>query len=113
MFWGGLLLGIMLGGFVGMMVIAVIVASKDQDEEDAKNYEVAENNLRKYYTRPFNDIKLDGFKTTLDVVIKGDIDFYKRMYDINKNPYYLGRLEECRFLLNMVEGKKENETSKS
>ena len=95
----------MLGALVGMLTVSLIVASKDRDEEDAKVYEVAENNLRKYYTRPFNDIKLDGFKDNLRIVILGDIDFYKRIYDINKGAYYLGRMEECKFLLNMVEGK--------
>lgn len=109
MFWGGLILGIMLGALVGMLTVALMVASKDKDEEDAKVYEVAENNLRKYYTRPFNDIKFDGFKTSLKTVIQGDIDFYKRMYDINKGAYYLGRIEQCKFLLNMVEGKSKNE----
>lgn len=109
MFWCGLILGIMLGALVGMLTVALMVASKDKDEEDAKVYEVAENNLRKYYTRPFNDIKLDGFKTSLKTVIQGDIDFYKRMYDINKGAYYLGRIEQCKFLLNMVEGKSKNE----
>lgn len=109
MFWGGLILGIMLGALVGMLTVALMVVSKDKDEEDAKTYEVAENNLRKYYTRPFNDIKLDGFKTNLKTVIQSDIDFYKRMYDINKGAYYLGRIEQCKFLLNMVEGKSKNE----
>ena len=109
MFWGGLILGIMLGALVGMLTVALMVASKDKDEEDVKGYEVAENNLRKYYTRPFNDIKLDGFKNNLKIIIEGDIDFYKRMYDINKSAYYLGRIEQCKFLLNMVKGKSENE----
>lgn len=106
MFWGGLILGIMLGALVGMLTVALMVASKDKDEEDAKVYEVVENNLQKYYTRPFNDIKLDGFKTSLKTVIQGDIDFYKRMYDINKSTYYFGRIEECKFILSLVEGRK-------
>lgn len=106
MFWGGLILGIMLGALVGMLTVALMIVSKDKDEEDAKVYEVVENNLQKYYTRPFNDIKLDGFKTSLKTVIQGDIDFYKRMYDINKSTYYFGRIEECKFILSLVEGRK-------
>lgn len=66
MFWGGLILGIMLGALVGMLTVALMIVSKDKDEEDAKVYEVVENNLQKYYTRPFNDIKLDGFKNKFE-----------------------------------------------
>ena len=109
MFWGGVLLGLIIGCFVGVTIISLMVAAKDKDEEDSKTYEVAENNLRKYYTRPFNDIKLEGFKDNLKIIILGDIDFYKRMHDINKSPYYLGRIEECKFILNLVEGKVKDE----
>lgn len=107
MFWGGLILGIMLGALVGMLTVALIVASKDKDEEDAKVYEVAENNLRKYYTRPFNDIKLDGFKADLKIILKNDIKFYQKMYSINKSTYYFGRIEECKFILSLVKGRRE------
>lgn len=109
MFWGGLILGIIIGVFFGMMTIALMTASKERDEEDAKIYEVAENNLRKYYTKPFNDIKLEGFKTDLKIILRNDIEFYKKMYGINKSTYYYGRIEQCKFILSLVEGKKENE----
>lgn len=45
-------------------------------------------------------------KTSLKTVIQGDMDFYKRMYDINKSTYYFGRIEECKFILSLVEGRK-------
>ena len=106
MFWGGLILGIMIGALVGMLTVALMVASKDKDEENVKVYEVAENNLRKYYTRPFNDIKLDGFKADLKIILKNDLEFYQQMYSINKSTYYFGRIEECKFILSLVEGKK-------
>lgn len=109
MFWVGLILGVMLGVLGGMLLTALMVASKERDEESTKTYEVAENNLRKYYTRPFNDIKLEGFKTDLKIILKNDIEFYKKMYDINKSTYYYGRIEQCKFILSLVEGKKENE----
>ena len=92
MFWGGLILGIMIGALVGMLTVALMVASKDKDEE--------------YYTRPFNDIKLDGFKADLKIILKNDIEFYQKMYSINKSTYYFGRIEECKFILSLVEGKK-------
>lgn len=104
MFWGGLILGIMIGALVGMLTVAFMVASKDKDEEDVKVYEVAENNLRKYYTRPFNDIKLDGFKADLKIILKNDIEFYQKMYLINKSTYYLGRIEECKFIKDIITG---------
>ena len=107
MFWGGLILGIMLGAILGMLTVVLMVASKDKDEEDAKVYEVAENNLRKYYTRPFNDIKLDGFKADLKIILKNDIEFYQKMYSINKSTYYFGGIEECKFILSLVEGRRE------
>lgn len=106
MFWGGLILGIIIGAFFGMMTIALMSASKEKDEEDTMAYKVAENNLRKYYTKPFNDIKLEGFKTDLKIILKNDIEFYQKMYSINKSTYYFGRIEECKFILSLVEGKK-------
>lgn len=109
MFWVGLILGGMLGGFIGMITIALMVVTKERDEENMKTYEVAENNLQKYYTRPFNDIKLEGFKTDLKIILRNDIEFYKKMYDINKSTYYYGRIEQCKFILGLVEGRKENE----
>lgn len=53
------------------------------------------------------------FKDSLKIIMNADIKFYEKMYDINHNTYYLGRIEECKFVLRLIEGKEKIEIRKS
>lgn len=91
--------GLFLGIIIGYAIAALLVASKEKPE-----FMDAINNIYE---------SSDDFNNNLKIIMNADINFYQRMYIINHNTYYLGRIEECKFVLRLIERKKENEIGKS
>ena len=91
--------GLFLGIIIGYAIAALLVASKEKPE-----FMDAINNIYE---------SSDDFNNNLKIIMNADINFYQRMYIINHNIYYLGRIEECKFVLRLIEREKENEIGKS
>lgn len=45
-----------------------------------------------------------NYKYTLETILVNDISFYQKLYDKNHNTYYLGRIDQSKFLLGIVKG---------
>ena len=87
-------IGLVIGLIFGTIFAATCFISNKQEPDDT--YEVAENNLK----IPSNDV----FKNSLKIILVNDIEFYNRMYQVNRCAYYLGRLEQSKFILKLMEG---------
>lgn len=88
-------------GVVIYTIAALLVAAKENDEPQFMD---AINNIQN---------SSGDFKDSLKIIMNADIKFYEKMYDINHNTYYLGRIEECKFVLRLIEGKEKIEIRKS
>lgn len=86
---------------IGYTIAALLVAAKENDEPQFMD---AINNIQN---------SSGDFKDSLKIIMNADIKFYEKMYDINHNTYYLGRIEECKFVLRLIEGKEKIEIRKS
>ena len=92
----GYIICLFLGVVIGYTIAALLVAAKENDEPQFMD---AINNIQN---------SSGDFKDSLKIIMNADIKFYEKMYNINQNTYYLGRIEECKFILRLIEGKKEN-----
>ena len=92
----GYIICLFLGVVIGYTIAALLVAAKENDEPQFMD---AINNIQN---------SSGDFKDSLKIIMNADVKFYEKMYDINHNTYYLGRIEECKFVLRLIEGKKEN-----
>ena len=91
----GFIICLFVGVIIGYTIAALLVAAKENDEPQFMD---AINNIQN---------SSGDFKDSLK------IKFYEKMYDINHNTYYLGRIEECKFVLRLIEGKEKIEIRKS
>lgn len=90
-------MGLVIGLIFGTIFTAICVTSNRQEPDD-NEYEVAENNLK--------ILSKDMFQSSLKIILINDVEFYNKMYQVNKGAYYLGRLEQCEFILELMEGGK-------
>lgn len=97
----GYIICLFLGVVIGYTIAALLVAAKENDEPQFMD---AINNIQN---------SSGDFKYSLKIIMNADIKFYEKMYDINHNTYYLGRIEECKFVLRLIEGKEKIEIRKS
>lgn len=78
------ILGIIVGAIFGVMILAICMASKEYDYSD--------------------NFKVEIYKSGLVKIIESDIKFYTKMYNVNKNNYYKGRIEQCKFIKDIITG---------
>ena len=97
----GYIICLFLGVVIGYTIAALLVAAKENDEPQFMD---AINNIQNLSS---------DFKDNLKIIMNADVKFYEKMYNINHNTYYLGRIEECKFVLRLIEGKEEIEIRKS
>ena len=97
----GFIICLFVGVIIGYTIAALLVAAKENDEPQFID---AINNIQN---------SSGDFKDSLKIIMNADIKFYEKMYDINHNTYYLGRIEECKFVLRLIEGKEKIEIRKS
>ena len=97
----GFIICLFVGVIIGYTIEALLVAAKENDEPQFMD---AINNIQN---------SSGDFKDSLKIIMNADIKFYEKMYDINHNTYYLGRIEECKFVLRLIEGKEKIEIRKS
>lgn len=97
----GFIICLFVGVIIGYTIAALLVAAKENDEPQFMD---AINNIQN---------SSGDFKDSLKIIMNADIKFYEKMYDINHNTYYLGRIEECKFVLRLIEGKEKIEIRKS
>lgn len=97
----GFIICLFVGVIIGYTIAALLVAVKENDEPQFMD---AINNIQN---------SSGDFKDSLKIIMNADIKFYEKMYDINHNTYYLGRIEECKFVLRLIEGKEKIEIRKS
>lgn len=97
----GFIICLFVGVIIGYTIAALLVAAKENDEPQFMD---AINNIQN---------SSGYFKDSLKIIMNADIKFYEKMYDINHNTYYLGRIEECKFVLRLIEGKEKIEIRKS
>lgn len=97
----GFIICLFVGVIIGYTIAALLVAAKENDEPQFMD---AINNIQN---------SSGDFKDSLKIIMNADIKFYEKMYDINHNTYYLGRMEECKFVLRLIEGKEKIEIRKS
>jgi len=97
----GFIICLFVGVIIGYTIAALLVAAKENDEPQFMD---AINNIQN---------SSGDFKDSLKIIMNADIKFYEKMYDINHNTYYLGRIEECKFVLKLIEGKEKIEIRKS
>jgi len=97
----GFIICLFVGVIIGYTIAALLVAAKENDEPQFMD---AINNIQN---------SSGDFKDSLKIIMNADIKFYEKMYDINHNTYYLGRIEECKFVLILIEGKEKIEIRKS
>lgn len=97
----GFIICLFVGVIIGYTIAALLVAAKENDELQFMD---AINNIQN---------SSGDFKDSLKIIMNADIKFYEKMYDINHNTYYLGRIEECKFVLRLIEGKEKIEIRKS
>lgn len=97
----GFIICLFVGVIIGYTIAALLVAAKENDEPQFMD---AINNIQN---------SSGNFKDSLKIIMNADIKFYEKMYDINHNTYYLGRIEECKFVLRLIEGKEKIEIRKS
>lgn len=97
----GFIICLFVGVIIGYTIAALFVAAKENDEPQFMD---AINNIQN---------SSGDFKDSLKIIMNADIKFYEKMYDINHNTYYLGRIEECKFVLRLIEGKEKIEIRKS
>jgi hypothetical protein len=97
----GFIICLFVGVIIGYTIAALLVAAKENNEPQFMD---AINNIQN---------SSGDFKDSLKIIMNADIKFYEKMYDINHNTYYLGRIEECKFVLRLIEGKEKIEIRKS
>lgn len=97
----GFIICLFVGVIIGYTIAALLIAAKENDEPQFMD---AINNIQN---------SSGDFKDSLKIIMNADIKFYEKMYDINHNTYYLGRIEECKFVLRLIEGKEKIEIRKS
>lgn len=97
----GFIICLFVGVIIDYTIAALLVAAKENDEPQFMD---AINNIQN---------SSGDFKDSLKIIMNADIKFYEKMYDINHNTYYLGRIEECKFVLRLIEGKEKIEIRKS
>lgn len=97
----GFIICLFVDVIIGYTIAALLVAAKENDEPQFMD---AINNIQN---------SSGDFKDSLKIIMNADIKFYEKMYDINHNTYYLGRIEECKFVLRLIEGKEKIEIRKS
>lgn len=97
----GFIICLFVGVIIGYTIAALLVAAKENDEPQFMD---AINNIQN---------SSGDFKDSLKIIMNADIKFYEKMYDINHNTYYLERIEECKFVLRLIEGKEKIEIRKS
>lgn len=97
----GFIICLFVSVIIGYTIAALLVAAKENDEPQFMD---AINNIQN---------SSGDFKDSLKIIMNADIKFYEKMYDINHNTYYLGRIEECKFVLRLIEGKEKIEIRKS
>lgn len=97
----GFIICLFVGVIIGYTIAALLVAAKENDEPQFMD---AINNIQN---------SSGDFKDSLKIIMNADIKFYEKMYDINHNTYYLGRIEECKFVLRLIEGKEKIEIRKN
>lgn len=97
----GFIICLFVGVIIGYTIAALLVAAKENNEPQFMD---AINNIQN---------SSGDFKDSLKIIMNADIKFYEKMYDINHNTHYLGRIEECKFVLRLIEGKEKIEIRKS
>lgn len=97
----GFIICLFVGVIIGYTIAALLVAAKENDEPQFMD---AINNIQN---------SSGDFKDSLKIIMNAHIKFYEKMYHINHNTYYLGRIEECKFVLRLIEGKEKIEIRKS
>lgn len=95
------ILGLILGAIVGIVCISLCAVGKENDEiNQIPTYIVCKGN-----SSYLDNLKMANYKYTLETILANDIDFYQKLYDKNHNTYYLGRIDQSKFLLEIVKGK--------
>lgn len=99
------ILGLILGPIVGIVCMSLCAIGKENDEiNQIPTYIVCKGS-----SSYLDNLKMANYKYTLETILANDIDFYQKLYDKNHNTYYLGRIDQSKFLLEIVKGKVKNE----
>lgn len=99
------ILGLILGTIVGIVCMSLCAIGKENDEiNQIPTYIVCKGS-----SSYLDNLKMANYKYTLETILANDIDFYQKLYDKNHNTYYLGRIDQSKFLLEIVKGKVKNE----
>lgn len=99
------ILGLILGAIVGIVCMSLCAIGKENDEiNQIPTYIVCKGS-----SSYLDNLKMANYKYTLETILANDIDFYQKLYDKNHNTYYLGRINQSKFLLEIVKGKVKNE----
>lgn len=99
------ILGLILGAIVGIVCMSLCAIGKENDEiNQIPTYIVCKGS-----SSYLDNLKMANYKYTLETILANDIDFYQKLYDKNHNTYYLGRIDQSKFLLEIVKGKVKNE----
>lgn len=99
------ILGLILGAIVGIVCMSLCAVGKENDEiNQIPTYIVCKGS-----SSYLDNLKMANYKYTLETILINDIDFYQKLYNKNHNTYYLGRIDQSKFLLEIVKGKVKNE----
>lgn len=103
------ILGLILGAIVGIVCMSLCAIGKENDEINLQypTYIVCKNG-----SSYLDDLKMANYKYTLETILTNDISFYQKLYDKNHNTYYLGRIDQSKFLLGIVKGESKNDRFK-
>lgn len=99
------ILGLILGAIVGIVCMSLCAIGKENDEINQLPTYIAYRTDNTY----LDDLKMANFKYTLETILTNDIGFYQKLYDKNYNQYYLGRIDQSKFLLGIVKGESKND----
>lgn len=94
------ILGLILGAIVGIVCMSLCAIGKESDELNQLPQFIAYRTNSTY----LDDLKMANFKYVLETILTKDIGFYQKLYDKNHNQYYLGRIDQSKFLLGAVKG---------
>jgi hypothetical protein len=99
---------LIVGTTAGAICMSLCVVAGKESEYERTYHQKTSNE----FLKPMDDIKLLNFKETLKIILNSDIKLYERLYKKSNNVYYSGRIQECKFLLRIIEGKVDDETRK-
>lgn len=94
--WLFFIIGLMIGAMLGIFCMGLLAAQKEN--------EMINETPKVIFCRT-NDTNVDNIRTvSLKHILTNDIEFYEKLYRKSYNPYYLGRIDQCKFILKIVKG---------